>query len=120
MCQSLNCLALATRERLVSRYGTRAPMIAELVQRDAELAQPLAADSPVIAAEVIFAIRTEMAVTLRDCLLRRVGLSCSPREARAAAPSAARLMARELGWSADRERAEQADSIAGLGRYSPS
>ena len=120
MSEHLECLAPATRERLISRYGTRAPMIAELVREDAELAQPLAADSPVIGAEVIFATRTEMAVTLRDCLLRRIGLSCSPREASAAAPSAARLMARELGWSADRERAEQTDLAAGLGRYSPS
>ncbi|HXR23869.1 MAG TPA: glycerol-3-phosphate dehydrogenase/oxidase [Candidatus Binataceae bacterium] len=120
MSEHLECLAPATRERLISRYGTRAAMIAELVHRDAELAQPLAADSPVIGAEVIFATRSEMAVTLRDCLLRRIGLSCSPREARAAAPSAARLMARELGWSADHERAEQADLAAGLGRYSPS
>lgn len=120
MRERLECLAPDARERLISRYGTRAPMIAELVRENAELAQPLAADSPAIAGEVIFTTRSEMAVTLRDCLLRRIGLSCSPREAGAAAPSAARLMARELGWSADRERAEQADLAAGLGRCSTS
>lgn len=120
MSDRLECLTPTVREHLVSRYGTRAAMIAELARRDAELARPLAADSSLIGAEVIFATRSEMAVTLRDALLRRIGLLCNPREARVAAPSAARLMARELGWSADRERAEQADLIAGLGRYSPS
>ncbi|MGD0074684.1 MAG: glycerol-3-phosphate dehydrogenase/oxidase [Candidatus Binataceae bacterium] len=116
--ECLDALAASVRARLVSRYGTRAPIVAGLAQEDSELARPLDADSCVIGAEVIFAVRNEMALTLSDCLMRRIGLTCNPREARAVAAAAARLMARELGWSAERERVEQAGLIAGLGGVS--
>jgi len=112
--ESLEGLAPAARERLLSRYGTRASMVAELARSDAELARPLASGTHAVGAEVVFATRNEMARTLADCLMRRIGLFCSPREAKAAASPAARLMARELGWSVAREQAEQADVIAGL------
>ncbi len=110
--ESMEAIDPAIRTHLVSRYGTRAPLVANLAQERAELAAPLAAGSPVIGAEVIFAVREEMAMTVSDCLLRRMGLGCSPGEARAVAPVAARLMAQECGWSATRERAEQAELIS--------
>ena len=110
--ESLEVIDPAIRTRLVSRYGTRAPVVANLVRERAELAAPLATGSPVIAAEVIFAVREEMAMTVCDCLLRRMGLACSPGEARAVAPAATRLMAEGCGWSATRERVEQAELIA--------
>ena len=109
---SLEAIDPAIRARLVSRYGTRAPVVANLVLERAELAKPLATGSPVIAAEVIFAVREEMAMTLCYCLLRRMGFACSPGEARAVAPAATRLMAEECGWSATRERVEQAELVA--------
>jgi len=118
--QWMDSLAPAVRERLESLYGTRAAVVAELIQDEVALAEPLSDGCSVIGVEVIFAVRGEMAMTLSDCLLRRIGLACSPREATAAAPAAARLMARELGWDAERERMEQADLVAGLGRCSPS
>lgn len=110
--ESLEAIDPAIRMHLVSRYGTRAPVVANLVRERAELAVPLVTGSPVIAAEVIFAVREEMAITVCDCLLRRMGFACSPGEARAVAPGAARLMAEECGWSATRERVEQAELIS--------
>lgn len=49
-------------------------------------------------AEVVWAVREEMAITLEDVLARRVRmLFVDAREAMAAAPKAAAVMARELG-----------------------
>ncbi len=110
--ESLKAIEPAIRTRLVSLYGTRAPFVANLVRERAELAVPLATGSPVIAAEVIFAVREEMAMTVCDCLLRRMGLACNSGQARAFAPAAARLMAEECGWSATRERVEQVELMA--------
>jgi len=104
----------AARERL-GRYGTRARIVAELALADADLARAIAADCAVIGAEVVHAVRREMAMTVSDCLLRRLGLGCNPHEARAAALEASRLMARELGWSIERERVEQASLFASVG-----
>ena len=70
------------------------------------LAAPLARGCPAIGAEVVHAVRNEMAHSLDDFLIRRTSLSWRyPVEAEAAAPAVARIMALELGW--DSARAEQ-------------
>ena len=58
-------------------------------------------------AEVAFAARFELAMTIEDVLARRVGLQFYGwSEAIAAAPATADLLARELGWpEADRDNA---------------
>jgi glycerol-3-phosphate dehydrogenase len=112
--EKLKELAAESRERLLSRYGTRAPIVAELIETDPELGRPLAPGTEAIGAEVVFAARTEMAITLSDAMLRRIGLAGSPREAKAAAAAAARLMARENGWSVEREQAERRGVLAAL------
>jgi glycerol-3-phosphate dehydrogenase len=53
-----------------------------------------------VRAEVVFAARDEMAISIEDVLARRIGLeSYGWREAIRAAPSVADLLAREFGWS---------------------
>ncbi len=50
-------------------------------------------------AEVVFAVRHEMARTLGDVLARRTHVALLDRDqARSAVPAVAALMARELGW----------------------
>ena len=105
--RALVALPADSREAMTARYGTRAIVVASLVQRSPELARPLAAGCPVAAAEVIFAMRYEMAVSVADFIRRRTALSWRhPRSAGAAAAAAARLMAAELGWDAAREQSE--------------
>ena len=56
---------------------------------------------PHICAEVVYAIRNEMAMTIEDVLARRTGLQLYDwRKAVRAAPAVASLLARELGWTA--------------------
>lgn len=92
-------------EILTARYGTRAPVVARIASERPELAATLARGCPAIGAEVVHAIRNEMAHSLQDFLVRRTSLSwLYPVEADAAAPAVARIMAAELGW--DPARAE--------------
>jgi glycerol-3-phosphate dehydrogenase len=79
-------------------YGSDAGAIRELIQSEPLLAKPLHSDLPYIAAEVVWAARWEMALTLEDVLARRTrALFLNARAAVSMAPEAARLMARELG-----------------------
>jgi glycerol-3-phosphate dehydrogenase len=104
---ALAALSADLRAAMTARYGTRAIVPASLICESPELARPLAAGCPVAAAEVIYAMRYEMAVTVADFIRRRIALSWRhPRYASVATVAAARLMAAELGWDRAREQAE--------------
>jgi len=105
--QALAALPADLREAMTARYGTRAIVAANLMRQSPALARPLAAGCPVAAAEVLYAVRYEMAASVADFIRRRTALSWRhPRCAGAAAEAAARLMAEELGWDRAREQAE--------------
>jgi len=71
------------------------------------LAAPLHPALPYTGAEVVWAVRREMARTLEDILARRLrALFLNARAAVEMAPVAASLAARELGWDEDRQRRE--------------
>ncbi len=92
---------------LAEKYGTRAAQLLALIAKDADLGEPLVKGLAPLQAEVAFAARFEMAMTIEDVLARRIGLQFYGwSEAIAAAPPTADLLARELGWSqADRDNA---------------
>jgi glycerol-3-phosphate dehydrogenase len=97
----------AARTELASRYGTRTGLIELLVEQHPRLGEPLCAGCPVLAAEVVHAARYEMACTLEDFMVRRTAMARRyPAHAEAAAPATARLMATELGWSAEHVASE--------------
>ena len=82
-------------------YGSDAPAIAALAASRPELAVPLHPAVPVIAAEVVWAVRNEMARTVDDVLARRTRtLLMNAKAAVAMAPAVAKLMADELGEDA--------------------
>ena len=79
-------------------YGSDAPEILKLVEADASLAARLHPDLPYIAAEVVWAVRTEMARTVEDVLARRLrALFLNARAALKMAPAVAEIMAQEFG-----------------------
>ncbi len=105
--QALAALREDLRAAMIARYGTRALIPASLAAQRPELACPLASGCPVAAAEVVYAIRYEMATSVADFIQRRVALFWRhPRCVAAAAAAAARLMAAELGWDSARARSE--------------
>lgn len=86
-------------------YGTDAKIIEEIIEGDPGLAEKLHPDLPYTAAEIVFAVRYEMAQTLEDILARRTrALFLNARAAVQIAPRAAKIMADELGkdenWAA--------------------
>ena len=79
-------------------YGSDAPAVQQLMDTDPSLSEPLHSALPYVAAEVIWAVREEMARTVEDLLARRTrALFLNARAAVAMAPRVAALMARELG-----------------------
>jgi glycerol-3-phosphate dehydrogenase len=80
-------------------YGSDAYEIRKLIEADARLGELLHAALPYVKAEVVWAVRHEMARTVDDALARRTrALFLNARAALAMAPSVADLMASELGW----------------------
>jgi glycerol-3-phosphate dehydrogenase len=92
---------------LAEKYGTRAAELLALIAKDADLGEPLVKGLAPLRAEVAYAARFEMAMTIEDVLARRIGLQFYGwSEAIAAATRTADLLAHELGWSeADRGNA---------------
>jgi glycerol-3-phosphate dehydrogenase len=79
-------------------YGSDAPKIQQLVRADARLGKPLHPDLPYCGAEVVWAVREEMARTVEDVLARRTrALFLNARAAIAMAARVAELMAEESG-----------------------
>jgi len=99
-------LPVATAKHLAHKYGTRAPDVLRLVDADPSLALPLVQGEAPIRAQVSYAVRNEMALTIEDVLARRIGLQLYGwRLAAEAAPSVAEVLRKELGWSEDEESA---------------
>ena len=81
-------------------YGSDAFQIRKLIGTDARLGEPLHAALPYVKAEVVWAVRCEMARTVEDILARRTrALFLNARAALTMAPMVADLMAAELGWN---------------------
>jgi glycerol-3-phosphate dehydrogenase len=99
-------LPLETARHLVETYGSNYTRLIELLREDERLRQPLVEGLPHVAAEIVYAARHEMAVTLADAMTRRTRLAMLAGEkSLKCAPAAAVLMARELEWDeAEAER----------------
>jgi len=82
-------------------YGSDAEAIKAIAAEDARMLEPMHSDLPYCEAEVIWAVRSEMARTVEDVLARRTrALFLNARAAIAMAPRVAEIMARELGAGA--------------------
>jgi glycerol-3-phosphate dehydrogenase len=90
-------------------YGSDAVAIRALIAADAAQGERLHPALPYVAAEVVLAVRAEMARTVDDVLARRLrALFLNAGAAIGMAPRVAALMAHELGrdaaWEADQTR----------------
>jgi len=99
-----------TIPHLIAAYGSRYRDVMEIAGDRRELKARLAKDSPVIGAELVLAARKEMAPTLADIVIRRTPLGALGYPGDEAIARAAAIVARELKWPEERQRAE----IAGV------
>ena len=99
-------------------YGTDADEIRKLIEDDPELKECLHSALPYLKAEVVWAVRNEMALTVEDILARRTrALFLNARAASEMAPDVAKLIAKELEWSEIRQRDEVASFRALASNY---
>jgi glycerol-3-phosphate dehydrogenase len=88
----------------MSVYGSDANAIQDLMRAEPGLALQLHPALPYVAAEVVWAVRVEMARKVEDVLARRLrALFLNAHAADAMAPRVAALMGRELGWDETRQ-----------------
>jgi glycerol-3-phosphate dehydrogenase len=107
----------AVATRLVHAFGDEWRAVWALAVEDAALAVPVEPARPYLMAELLFAVRHELALTIGDLLIRRVPLAFETRDhGRAAARRIAASVARWLGWSPVEMRAAIAEYDAEVER----
>jgi glycerol-3-phosphate dehydrogenase len=99
--------------RLLRIYGGRASRIVELANDETQLARTLDDDESVIAAEVVYALRHEFAVTLTDIVHRRLMIGLSADQGRGLYEQVAEIAAREANW----DRREKERQLTALREY---
>ena len=98
-------LPAKTAHHLAAKFGTAAEKVLALVIENAALRDPILEAHPAIKAEVVYAVRHEMAATIEDVLARRIGMQLySWRDAIQAAPVVGSLIAQELSWTSSLTR----------------
>jgi len=113
--QTVYRLAKDISKHLIRKYGSRAHKVARMTQENSAWAQRLVEKYPFIQAEVIYQVREEMAITVRDVLARRIRLEIMDWEAtQEALPIVASLMAQELGWTSEQKQQQIEDYQAQL------
>jgi glycerol-3-phosphate dehydrogenase len=94
-----------TVEYLGKNYGTESREVFGLARKNKKLAEPLTADGEILA-EVLYAVKNEMARTLNDILFRRTGFGTLGNPGNDVIKKIAAIAARELMWSDSRLKSE--------------
>ncbi len=111
--QSANGFGGATLDYLARCYGTDYPAIIKLAHENNDLAEQLNEDGEILA-QVVYAVREEMAHTLADIVLRRTGIGTLGNPGEAVLRKVAQVAARELQWTPERMEQEIAGTISTL------
>nr|NLD40455.1 glycerol-3-phosphate dehydrogenase [Actinomycetales bacterium] len=94
---------------LLARYGSAITEVAELIDADPSLGEPLAAAPQYLRAEVAYAVTHEGALQVADVLARRVRLAIESRDRGLAALSEVlEIIAPLLGWDEEDVAREEA------------
>ena len=101
----------STISYLSRTYGTEYEAVLQLAREDENLACTLDADGEILA-QVIYAIRQEMARTLADIVFRRTGICTLGNPGDKVIEKIALLAATELGWNKNRVELEIANTQA--------
>ena len=112
-------LSARSSERLLKVYGVRAEEVLRLAESDEELRRVISEETASVAAEVVFAFRSELAETLVDCLMRRTMIGLNSRVGLDALEDAARVARKFLGWTKERAALEIESYKAYVARFNP-
>ena len=100
---------------LTRNYGSALQDVISLADTEPNLSDTLG-DSYTIKAEVAYAARSEMALTLRDIVFRRTDLGTGGHPGHAALEECASLMGSEMNWNASKTEAELSEVLANFPR----
>lgn len=89
-------------------YGTELDKVLAIARENKKLAEPLNADGEMLA-QVVYAVRHEMAKTLKDILLRRTGIGTLGNPGEKVLKMVAETAAKELKWNRARMMKELAE-----------
>lgn len=99
-------LSEAVMKHLSYNYGTTLNVITDYGKEDEQLMQTIPNSDETLKAEVVHAVRHEMAQKLSDVILRRTDLGSGEHPGIEALQAVAQIMAKELGWDENRQKAE--------------
>ena len=95
-----------TLHHLIFNYGKNASKIIDLSIENSSLKNPICQGMPFICAEIVYAVRYEMAMRVSDFLIRRSIFGRLRQRGLDAAPVVADIMAKEMGWDDQRKKEE--------------
>jgi glycerol-3-phosphate dehydrogenase len=98
-----------TIPHLIAAYGSRYRDVLDIADRP-EWRKRIAKESPVIGAELVWAVRKEMAITLADAVIRRTPLGALGYPGDDALERAAAIVGAERKWS-DVQRRDEIESV---------
>lgn len=105
-------LAPDVAEHLVRAYGSEAAAVVRMASSDPLLQEPIVHGHPAMRAELLYAMRREMSITLCDLLIRRTHIFYEAAEQAAKeAEWVADFAAQEMGWDENRKKAEFASYL---------
>jgi glycerol-3-phosphate dehydrogenase len=105
-----------TAQTAALRYGSRFDRVLERVRENPALARRIVSDAPFCRAEIVHAVREEMARSLEDVVRRRIPLALVSRLDEQTLRDIGTLVGGQLGWSEARRR-DEVDSLTT--RYAP-
>ena len=94
-----------TLDYLGSNYGAECEKVLAIARKNKKFAEPVSGNGEILA-EVVFAIREEMALRLSDILFRRTGIATLGNPGMDILEKVAKIAAKELKWSKKRMREE--------------
>jgi glycerol-3-phosphate dehydrogenase len=98
-----------TIKRIATTYGTGYDQVLQIARDIPALGRALGRSCDVIGAEILYAVRREMALKLSDALVRRTEAGAAGHPGADAVERAAAIMARAHGWDERRTRNEIAE-----------
>jgi glycerol-3-phosphate dehydrogenase len=95
-----------TLQNILRNYGSAYDVILKYIETNPELGKKVSDIRPTIRAEIVHAVREEMAQKLSDVVFRRTGLGTLGNPGVGCISLCADIMAEELGWDKDKTQSE--------------
>lgn len=105
-----------TLYHLLDTYGSKAEAVLKLVDETPELATPIVPELPDIQAQIVYAVREELAYHMEDILRRRTTIAMRSCYGLSALKTLSDVLQTHCGWTADtceRQMAEYRDYMEG-------